>query len=235
MFFSRAGTVVSMPQPKRPGGAGKSGARPKTLAEETRKLTQILVAKARIVHGIVGHKEIYEWVAKQDVWTERFPEYGPPGPQLVRNVTEELTPAKIDLCANLENEEVARTAAEERRAAIVRHRETVNRWYGIERSLVVERDAVLEESTPKELSLLERRIGEAQEQRMVAERELAAATSAIDDESFDSAALRSEVLAILARNRHHFTLEEAHRVLAIFAVGNAEDAEPDPDMPEYMQ
>ena len=138
----------------------------------------------------------------------------------------------MDLCANLDREEVQRTAADERRAAIARWRETVNRWYSIERELIVQR---AETEEKRELAALEKRIADAQVQRLAAERELAAACSAIDDQSFDSAVLRSEVMAILARNRHHFTADEAARMSALFAPETGPAHVVDPDMPDYMQ
>jgi hypothetical protein len=196
----------------------------------------VLVSRASITHGKKTFRAIYEWVSAQDVWTQRYPEHGPPGERVVRDAWLELNPATVDLCANIDVEAINRTAAEERRAAIDRWRETVNRWYGMERELVVERDALIDgNANGKELRHLEERLALAQHERLAAERELAEATSVIDDESFASLTLRSEVIAILARNRHEFTVEECERIAAIFAVEAEPQVEHDPDVPDYLQ
>lgn len=225
-----------MPRQKRPDGPGKHGRLPDDVAKERKELARRLVARARTRGGCTTLKSAYAWVAAQDEWYERWADLGPPGEDMVRKAWGALNPQAVDLCANLENEPVNRTAAEERRAAIVRWRETVNRWYGVELELLAQRtEAEDRGAEPKELRSIEERMAAAQVQRLAAERELAEATSVIDDESFDNPVLRSEVIAILARNRHHFTADESLRLLAIFDKVPEAVSEPDPDVPEYMQ
>lgn len=220
-------------QPRPPGvKPGKPGRLPANIASERRQLILVLCGQARTVLGLSQWADVYGFVTRQSAWIERWPEHGPPGEDTVREIWRTLYPGNVDLCANLDREEVQRTAAEERRAAIARWRETVNRWYSIERELIVQRT---ETDEKRELAALEKRSADAQVQRLAAERELAAACSAIDDESFDSAALRSEVMAILARNRHHFTADEAARMSAVFAPNTGPAHVVDPDMPDYMQ
>lgn len=227
----------AMARPERPNGPGRGPGRlPAAVTEARRQLARTLVARARVTYGFTTFAAAYAWIAAQEVWVQRWPAHGAPGERFVKEVWNAINPENVDLCANLENEQVNRTAAEERRAAIVRWRETVNRWYGIERELVVQRDYAADNGADaKELRSLEERLAGAQRERLAAERELAEATSVIDDESFDSTVLRSEVIAILARNRHHFTEDEARRVRAIFELVPVYDDEPDPDVPDYMQ
>lgn len=222
---------------ERPPGAtaGKGGRPPKAIAAEKLRITQILCARARVVHGMTMLADVQQWVIGQEVWLERFTEHGPPSDTYVANVWRALNPENVDLCANLDREKVQRTASEERHAAIVRARETVNRWYGIERDLTVQLADPFQDLDFEKARKLEERIGRAQEHRMEAERQLAELIGMIDDESFESAPLRSEVIGILARNRAHFTAEEAERVCALFAPAPAVDREPDPDLPDYLQ
>lgn len=219
---------------ERPPGAtsGKGGRPPKAIAAEKLRTTQVLCARARVVHGMTMLADVQQWVMGQEVWLERFKEHGPPSDTYIANVWKALNPENVDLCANLDREKVQRTASEERHAAITRARETVNRWYGIERDLVVQLADEMEFETSRKI---EERIGRAQERRMEAERQLAELIGLIDDESFESAPLRSEVIGILARNRAHFTAEEAERVCALFAPALTVDREPDPDLPDYLQ
>lgn len=224
-----------MAPPKRPNGPAEHTRMSDYDARLRRTLIHRLCARARVVYGMTRFVDVLAFVQAQDEWEAKFPGYGAPGEKTIREVWKSLNPETVDLCANLDKEGVNRTAAEERRAAIERWRETVNRWYGIERELTVARDeAVATEATSKELRVLEERLANAQGQRLAAERELATATSVIDDESFDAPTLRSEVIAILARNRHHFTTEECSRLLAIFEV-TEEQPERDPNVPDYMQ
>jgi hypothetical protein len=195
----------------------------------------VLCARARVVHGLTVLADVQQFVMSQEIWAERFPGKGAPGHEYVGNVWRALNPADIDLCANLGNETIQRTAAEERQAAMIRARETVNRWYGIERQLIVERDAAVEADESGAAKALEERIGKAQERRMEAEEQLTKCLGLIDDESFESAPLRSEVLGILARSRAHFTDDECARARAIFAPADADEGEIDPDLPGYMQ
>jgi hypothetical protein len=218
---------------KRPPGApkGKPGQPSKEDRAARLQLTNQLCARARIIHGMSVLADVQQWVIGQEVWIERG--LNVPSDMFIANVWKALNPENIDLCANLGNEKVQRTAAEERHAAIVRARETVSRWYGIERELVLERDATTEGDDKRKI---EERIGRAQERRQDAEAMLASLLGLIDDESFESPALRSEVIGILARNRSLFTAEEAERIVVLFAaVAHSDPAERDPDLPDYLQ
>lgn len=213
--------------------AGRPGRLPADVSAERNRLVQELCARARIVHGMTVCADVIVYIQAQDVWADRFREYGAPSDNLIRAAWNALNPSNVDLCANASAEKVHRTAAEERQAAIVRARETVNRWYGVERELVLERDAAFD---PEQRRKLEERISKAQAARMEAEAQLSACLSLIDDESFDSPQLRSEVIAILARNRALFTPDECDRLRALFTPGEQLEPEDlDPDLPEYMQ
>lgn len=218
----------------RPPGApkGKPGRPSRTEQTEKLRLTQNLCARARTVHGMTVLADVQQWVMAQEVWAERFPDRGPPSDTFIANVWHSLNPENVDLCANLDREKVQRTAAEERHAQIVRCRETVNRWYGIERELVVVRDQEYDEEARRKL---EERIGKAQERRQAAEEQLGRCIALIDDESFESPQLRSEVIGILARNRSLFTADECERIVHLFRAMADEQHDPDPDLPDYMQ
>jgi hypothetical protein len=220
---------------KRPPGApkGRPGRLPDGVQSERMRITQTLCARARVVHGMTILADVQHFVISQEIWAERFAEYGAPSDTMISNVWRALNPENIDLCANLDREKVQRTASEERHAAIIRARETVNRWYAIERELILERDSSADDDDRRKL---EERIGKAQERRMDAEEQLGRCIALIDDESFESAQLRSEVIGILARNRSHFTDEEAGRLASLFAPTDLDvEHEPDPDLPDYLQ
>lgn len=212
----------------------RQGRPPKHVAERRRRMTRILLARAQTVHGIRTLAAAARWVQAQDVWGVDFDGYTP-GYDHCAEVWAELNPANVDLCATLDQEQVRRTAAEERQAAIVRARETVNRWYSMERSLVVEREAAIEADETRLAKEIEGRIAAAQAARLQGEAELAKATAVLDEDSFESVELRSEVIALLSRYESFFEEPERARIRAIFSAPPNAGAIEDPDLPDYLQ
>lgn len=196
-------------------------------------MVRILLARAQTVHGMRTLAAAARWVQAQDVWQSDFEGYTP-GYDLCADQWAALNPVNVDLCANLDKEQVRRSAAEERQAAIARARETVNRWYSIERSLVVERETAIEADDVRLAREIEGRIAAAQAARHQAEAELAKATSVLDEDSFESVELRSEVIALLSRYECFFTEPERARIRAIFEPPAAAGDSEDPDLPDYL-